>query len=280
MRDPRGAQIAVLSGLVAWGSLALEFGFSWERALATIGSALAVQALGNAWRGERFEARSALISALSLILLLRSSEVAFCAAAAAIAVGSKFVFRVRGRHVFNPTNIAIVALLLLTDQVWISSGQWGSDALAVAALVAAAFWVLPRVRGDLTIAFVSIWCALLFGRAWWLGDPLAIPLHQLSSGTLFVFAAFMLSDPRTIPNARAGRIIFAGIVALSGYVGRFVFFEPDALLYSLAGSALLVPLIDRWLPGSKFRWPGASRTSNDSREPKENFDGNPTPEPA
>jgi Na+-transporting NADH:ubiquinone oxidoreductase subunit NqrB len=280
MGDPRGAQIAVLSGLIAWGSLALEFGFGWERALVTIGSALAVQALGNRWRGESFEPRSALISALSLILLLRSADIGFCAAAAMIAVGSKFVIRARGRHVFNPTNIAIVSLLLTTDAVWVSSGQWGSEALAVATLVAAACWVLPRVRGDVTIAFVATWCALLFGRAWWLGDPLAIPLHQLSSGTLFVFAAFMLSDPRTIPNARAGRIVFAVGIALAGYVGRFVFFEPDALLFSLAGAALFVPWLDRWLPGSEFRWPSSSHTSTRSRERKENIDGSPHPEPA
>ena len=280
MGDPRGAQIAVLSGLIAWGSLGLEFGFGWEHTLATIGTALVVQALGSAWHGERFEPRSALISALSLILLLRSAHLGLFVAAAAIAVGSKFVFRAGGRHVFNPTNLAIVALLLLTDEAWVSSGQWGSEALAAATIAAAALWVLPRVRGDVTIAFLSIWSALLVGRALWLGDPLAIPLHQLSNGTLFVFAAFMLSDPRTIPNARAGRLLFAGIVAGAAYVGRFVFFEPNALLYSLAGAALLVPLIDRWLPGSEFRWPGSSRTSNDSRERKENHDGMPHPEPA
>ena len=257
MKDPRGAQIAVLSALAVWGATALDFGVTWERAAVTIGAALGVQALGNAWRGERFEPRSALISALSLILLLRTAHVGWAAAAAAIAVGSKFVLRARGRHVFNPTNLAIVALLLL-DAAWVSSGQWGSGVVAAASLAAAALWVLPRVRGDVTLAFAAIWSALLLGRALWLGDPLEIPLHQLSSGTLFVFAAFMLSDPRTIPNARAGRILFAALVALGGYVGRFLLYEPNALLYSLAAAALLVPLIDRWLPGRAFRWPGAS----------------------
>lgn len=273
MRDPRWAQILVLSGLMAWGSLALEFGFTWQRAVVTVGAALLTQAFGNAWRNQGFEARSALISSLSLILLLRTSDIVLCVLAAAIAVGSKFVVRFRGRHVFNPTNIALVALLLVTDAAWVSSGQWGSEELAVATILAAAFWVLPRVHGDVTIAFLVTWFALLFGRSFWLGDPLAIPLHQVSSGTLFVFAAFMLSDPRTIPNARAGRIVFAGVVALCGYIGRFVFYEPNALLYSLAGSALLVPWIDHLFPGELFQWSGMDRSSNASDTPKENSNG-------
>lgn len=267
MRDPRWAQIAVLTALAAWGAVALEFGFTWERAGATLATALGVQALGNAWRGERFEARSALISSLSLILLLHSAHVGWCVAAAAIAVGSKFTLRVRGRHIFNPTNLAIVALLLATDAVWVSSGQWGSGPVAAASLAAAALWVLPRVRGDVTLAFAAIWSALLFGRALWLGDPLSIPLHQLSSGTLFVFAAFMLSDPRTIPSRRAGRIVFAALVALGGYVGRFELYEPNALLYSLAAASLLVPAIDHLLPGRVFQWADTSTSSTTKKEP-------------
>lgn len=266
MADPRCAQIAVLAALTAWGAVALDFGLHGERAAAIVAVALGVQALGNASRGERFEARSALISALSLILLLRTAHVGWCVAAAVIAIGSKFVLRRRGRHVFNPTNLAIVALLLLSDSVWVSSGQWGSGPVAAASLAAAALWVLPRVRGDVTLAFAAIWSALLFGRALWLGDPLSIPLHQLSSGTLFVFAAFMLSDPRTIPNARAGRIVFAAVVALGGYVGRFELHEPNALLYSLAAAAPLVPVIDHWLPGRAYRWPGARHSSATTEE--------------
>ena len=255
LHDPRWAQIAVLSGLAVWGGLGLEFGLSGPAALATLGTALGVQALGNAGRGEPFDPRSALISGLSIVLLLRSAGPEWSIAAAAIAVGSKFLIRVRGRHLFNPTNLAIVVLLGLTDSVWVSSGQWGSGPIAAATLAAAAFWVLPRVRGDVTVAFAAIWTGLLLGRALWLGDPLSIPIHQLTSGTLFVFAAFMLSDPRTIPVARPGRIVFAALVAGSGYVGRFWLYEPDALLFSLFGAALVVPWIDRFFPGEAFVWP-------------------------
>ncbi len=258
------AQIAVLSLLVVAGLLLLDFDVRPASAIAFLATALAVQAIGNAGRGEPFEPRSALISALSLTLLLRSSELLWCVAAAALAVGSKFVLRADGRHLFNPTNFGIVSLLCVDallgrHAVWVSSGQWGSGPIVAASIAAGACWVLPRVRGDVTLAFLAFWAGALFARATWLGDPFAIPLHQLESGTLFVFAAFMLSDPRTIPNARSGRIVFAALVAAGGHVGRFVFHEPDALLYALALASLSVPLLDRCFPGRAFAWPARSK---------------------
>ena len=41
--------------------------------------------------------------------------------------------------------------------------------------------------------------AVLCGRSWWLGEPLAIPLHRLENGALLIFAFFMVSDPKTTP---------------------------------------------------------------------------------
>lgn len=258
--DPRHAQIAVLSGLVAWGAFALQFGARPACALAIGATAIAVEFLGTRWCGRRFDPRSPCISALSLVLLLRADGWVWGAVAAGIAVGSKFVIRRGGKHLFNPTNLALVVLLLATDRVWVSSGQWGSGALLAAALVAAACWVLPRARGDVTLAFVTFWAGALVGRALWLGDPLAIARHQLADGGLLLFAGFMISDPRTIPDTRPGRIAFAAAVAALAYWLRFARHEPDALLYALAVCALAVPWIDRLVPGRRFEWPAMPRT--------------------
>ena len=257
MRDPRPAQILVLGCLAAWGATALDFEVSGALSATILATALGMQALGQWLRREPFDPRSALISGLSLILLLRTDTLWLGALAAALAVGSKFVLRARGRHVFNPTNFALVALLLTTDAAWVSSGQWGSGPIAAAAFVAAACWVLGRSHGDVTIAFMASWVGLLVGRALWLGDPLTIPAHQLSSGALLLFAGFMISDPRTVPDSRVGRIVFASAVAGLGYVGRFVFYEPNALLFALVASAPLVPLLDHVFPGERFEWRAA-----------------------
>jgi Na+-transporting NADH:ubiquinone oxidoreductase subunit NqrB len=261
MRDPRIAQLGVLGALTLWGLLALDFEIAPLAAAVTLASALAAQLAGARLARVAFDPRSALISGLSLTLLLRGDVLAWHALAAVLAIASKFVLRVRGKHFANPTNFALAVLLLATDRVWVSPGQWGAGPLLAAALVAGACWVLRGARADATLAFLGAWCALLFGRALWLGDPLAIPLHQLESGALLLFAGFMLSDPRSLPDARPARIAFALLVAGLAYALRFRFFEPNALLYALAAVAPLTPLLDRHVPGVRFEWRRSSRST-------------------
>ena len=102
---------------------------------------------------------------------------------------------------------------------------------------------------------------LFRSRALWLGDPLSIPLHQLQNGALVLFAFFMISDPKTTPDTRLGRILFAGLVALGAWYVQFVWYWGNALLWSLAGCTLTVPLLDWLLPGPRYIWPQTSVTS-------------------
>jgi Na+-translocating ferredoxin:NAD+ oxidoreductase RnfD subunit len=115
-------------------------------------------------------------------------------------------------------------------------------------------------RTDVTLAFLIFHIALVFGRSMYLGEPMAIPLHRLQSGALLLFAFFMVSDPKTTPNSRAGRILFAALVALGASVVQFRFFATNGLLWSLAFCSLVMPLIDWLLPGSRYVW----RSSSDS----------------
>jgi Na+-transporting NADH:ubiquinone oxidoreductase subunit NqrB len=175
--------------------------------------------------------------------------------ASTIAVASKFVVRVRGKHVFNPTNGALALLLVLRAPVWVSAGQWGTAALFCFAIACAGMPVVHRAaRSDVTFGFLGVYALLLFGRALWLGQRFAVPLHQLSSGALLLFAFFMISDPRTTPDSRAGRFCFAALVALGGAFVPFVLYRTNGLLWSLAVCSLLVPLIDRLLPAARYQW--------------------------
>jgi Na+-transporting NADH:ubiquinone oxidoreductase subunit NqrB len=249
MGDPRLYQMAVLSSLLAYGALALGLDLRPGPMAAIAVSALGVQWLGSRGRGMPFDPRSAGISALSLCLLLRTDSAVVAAAAAAIAIGSKFTLRIADRHFANPSALGLVACLLWTNRAWISTGQWGSAAWFGLLVACAAGVVLQRARrGDVALAFLGWHAALLFGRALWLGDPWAIPIHALQSGSLLVFAFFMISDPKTTPATRAGRVVFAGIVAGVDLGLRFGLYEPNALLYSLVACAPLVPAIDRIFP--------------------------------
>ena len=83
---------------------------------------------------------------------------------------------------------------------------------------------------------------------------MAIPLHRLHNGALLVFAFFMISDPKTTPDSRAGRILFALLVALGGAFVQFKLFRTNGLLWSLAVFSMAVPIIDRLLPGPRYQW--------------------------
>src|SRR5262249_31250712 len=114
-------------------------------------------------------------------------------------------------------------------------------------------------RSDVSFAFIAFYCALLFGRSIYLGEPLAIPLHRLQSGALLLFTFFMISDPRTTPDSRAGRVLFAALVAFGGWYVQFRMFRINGLLWSLAACSLAVPVFDWILPGAKYNWARRSR---------------------
>ena len=265
--DPRHYQILVLASLLVYGLLRLDLEVRAGQALAMGAAALLTQLActrlarntRRAWAGAppRFDPRSACISALSLCLLLRTDRLWLAVTATVLAIAGKFFLRVGGKHLWNPTNFGLVVTMTASrGQVWVSPGQWGSAALFGFLVLCLGGLVVNRAaRADVTWAFLAAYGSLLLGRAWWLGQPPAIPLHQVASGAFLIFAFFMISDPKTTPDSRAGRILFAVLVAAGAAWAQFALYRPTGLLLSLACLAPLVPLLDRLLPGATYRWP-------------------------
>lgn len=269
--DARFFQIAALSLLLGAGILYFGFQVTPERALLYLGAALTAQFLFSRIFRTRFDPRSALVTGLSLCVLLRTNDPLLAAGAAAAAIASKFLIRVRGRHLFNPAAFGIVTALLLTGGAWVSPGQWGTDLMAAFLCVSLGGLVLfSAARLDIALGFLAAYGGILLVRALWLGDPLAIPLHQMQSGALLLFAFFMITDPRTTPATVTGRLIFAILTAALAAGIRFSFHIPEAIFYALILVNPLTPLIDRLLPGSPHNWSG-SHTQSQSSQKKEVF---------
>jgi Na+-transporting NADH:ubiquinone oxidoreductase subunit NqrB len=261
--DPRWLQIAILGSLLAWGIWQLDMPVSATQIAATLGGALVAQWVGTrAVQLPRFDAKSAVITALGLCLLLRTGDPAIGALAGFVAIAAKFMVRVNGKHLFNPAMLGLVATVGLTDAAWISPGQWGTAVFFAFALASVGFLVTLRSeRSDVTIAFLAAWSALLFGRAWWLGDPWAIPLHQLQNGALLLFAFFMISDPKTTPDARWARILYACAVAIVAGVIQFGLWRESGPVWALLLLSPLVPLLDLLIRAPRFAWPGRPSTA-------------------
>lgn len=259
--DARIFQIAFQAILLTVGVLARDFSLDPRQMALAFAAGLVTQRL---WlRGLGLEHRgslSALITCFGLSLLLRSDTLWVHPLAAALAISSKFVLRVNGKHVFNPANLGVIAAIVLLPGTWVSPGQWGNDVALAGWFVALGGLVTQRARRwDIAWVFLGAWFALVAARVVVLGQPWPILAHQVANGGLLLFAFFMISDPMTIPNRRAARVGYAFVVAAIAFVWQFALFRTNGLLWALFLASPLVPQIDRCWPADAFTWrPAAS----------------------
>ena len=270
MADPRHGQIAALLGLVSLGILAFGFEMPWWRPTVAVLTANLVQLVISQILKIPFDWRSPTISSLSLTLLLRTDGPELVALAAFAAIASKAVIRFRGRHFFNPTALGIVLIVLLFDGAWVSPGQWGTEGWIVVFIAGAGLAVTYGAsRLDVPLAFLGFWAALSFGRAWWFGDPFSIPLHQMSSGALVVFAFFMVSDPMTAPWNRFARLMWVGAVALTGFALQTSWIVTSGPIWGLVAMAPLVPVLNALFPAPVKQWRrAAAKDTSENVPPK------------
>jgi Na+-transporting NADH:ubiquinone oxidoreductase subunit NqrB len=204
---------------------------------------------------QKLNIRSALITSLGLSLLLRADHWTTMALAAASAIASKFLFQVGNKHFFNPANFGIITALLLTSDAWVSPGQWGEDWWYGLLFVGTGGMILQRVgRWDTTAAFLGSYSLLEAIRNLWLGWTWDVYLHRLMSGSLLLFALFMVTDPRSIPNARIGRIVWAVCIAIFTFILRNYFFISTAVFWALFILAPLTILFDAFLSAPEYSW--------------------------
>ncbi len=255
-RDARFFQIAFLAILLTTGVLLRDFSIAPAQVALTFAAGLATQAfwlkrLGLQQRG----ALSAIVTCCGLSLLLRSDTLWVHPLIAALAMSSKFLIRIRGKHLYNPANFGVIVAITLLPGAWVSPGQWGNDlALAVWFLMLGTLVAQRARRLDISWIFLGAFLGLVALRVALLGQSWAIWWHQLGNGALLLFAFFMISDPMTIPNRREARIAYAVIVAVGAVFWQYVLFRPNALIWSLFLLTPLVPLLDRWLPAAGFEW--------------------------
>lgn len=277
-RDPRWLQIGFLSLFLAFGLAARDFplwhapliwasalGTQWvclrvfkvrEAARAQRGSAEASLAADLAIRNPSLRSRepwalgqsfwlSPVITCFGLTLLLRTDTWWVPPLAACIAIAGKFVLRVGDRHLFNPANLGVCAAMLLSQHAWSSPTQWGEGAATMLWFTALGLMVVHRsFRADTSLAFLASWSLLKLWRVWHLGQRAAVFEHQMASASLLLFTFFMISDPKTTPRTRTGRVVFAACVALVAFVFTHTLWMKSALLWALFVCAPLVPLID------------------------------------
>ena len=128
--DPRVPVLILLAGYLVLGFTTLAWNRSPMQVLVTSVSACLLRALSRRDprpKGQLEFPISALITSLGLSILLNySHSFTLLLVPVFFAIGAKYVFTFKGRHVFNPAQIGVVLSLLLTNELITSAPayQW------------------------------------------------------------------------------------------------------------------------------------------------------------
>ena len=267
LKDPRYFQIFYLSLFLSYGIFELGWKADVFSFVTIIFTAILTQFAFSYFLTKNYSSwKSALITALGLCLLLKSNQWEILALGAFLAIASKFVFKVKGKHLFNPANFGIIVTILITGEAWISPGQWGSSLVLLYFIGAAAIMILFKVgRIDTSLIFlVTLFGLDILYTQVYLGWEWDVFAHKATNGTLLLYAFFMITDPVTTPNHKRGRAIWSVLLGMVSFVLMSQFYVHTAPIWVLFFLAPLTAFLDRKFQFERFHWLSQSKNNTNT----------------
>ncbi len=245
--NPLYLVIAAQVFFITLGKTVLPFNVSWLDIGAALVTAILAELLFS-YLESRYYGRphtvrapwSAVAAALGLGIFFRATNPWYFALAALVAIGSKYLIRRGGVHIFNPSNIAIVTMIFaFPSAATVELTQWGNNVWVYLLIAAICFFVAYRADVWLiTISFLVSYTVLLFMSLPYHLDILAVHHFGLLGPSLVLFASFMITDPRTTPKGTIARILH-GVAVAAG----FFLLELWGIKYSLFVASFLTALL-------------------------------------
>lgn len=226
MITPKRLIVGLITLILVAGELRYGILGGYERLGLSLGGCLAAEYLFSQLVQERSASYvSAYITGVSLAILTKpqSNLLWPFLLGAVLAIGSKYVLRYRGRHLWNPSNFGIGVLLLFgANHVAILSEQWG-NALGTNVVIWAVGLLVAYRAGVLHVAasYVASFLGLAALRSVVAGTSLVAEVAPLTGPMYQLFVLFMITDPRTTVDSRRGRIAVAVAIAAAEAVIRF-----------------------------------------------------------
>jgi Na+-translocating ferredoxin:NAD+ oxidoreductase RnfD subunit len=230
----------LLAGHLSYGILE-----SYKKtALAIIVSIIAELTLGRMVFGKWLNLASAYITGISVGILVRSPAYWPYALCSMISIMSKYVLRVKGRHIWNPSNFGIAVLLFLAPETMaLLSIQWGNNYWSLLVI-----WVLGSIiiwrarRFHICATYVVSFFLFAFLRSWITGDPWQAEVAPITGPMYQLFVFFMITDPKTTVRSKTGQCVVAFCVALAEFVLRLdqVVYAPIFALFFVGPAANLI----------------------------------------
>jgi enediyne biosynthesis protein E5 len=227
----------------------LSFGIleSWKKTLLAIVVSIVTElVLGQIFYRKWMHPASAYISGISVGILVRSPAFWPYALCSAISIMSKYVLRVKGRHIWNPSNFGISALLFLAPEaVAPLSIQWGNYLLPMVVI-----WILGSViiwrlrRFHITGIYVASFIVFAFLRSWMTGSPWQSEIAPITGPMYQLFIFFMITDPKTTVRSKTWQCVVVFLVALVEMVMRLnqIVYAPFYALFIVGPTAMLIEI--------------------------------------
>jgi Na+-translocating ferredoxin:NAD+ oxidoreductase RnfD subunit len=285
VRDPRLHVAAVIITIHVLGQVALGFHVSIPQILAAILTCAIIEVALTFRQSRAFVwPASAMLTGSGVALILRvvgmppgepwsfDSWYVF-AGVAGFSLLTKYVIKYRGSHVFNPSNFGLVVAFVVLGSTRIEPLDfwWGplDPALLAAYAVIIGGGLLITRRLKLLALAGSFWLALVVGvgllagsghcmTANWAFAPVCgVDFWRVivTSPEVMIFLFFMITDPKTVPAGRVGRVAFGILVAVASTLliapQTDEFGTKVALLSGLVLMCAVRPLLDRMLPEPK-----------------------------
>jgi hypothetical protein len=245
--DPRYLAPALITCVLLAGQITFGFLESWSRTFLAIATAIIVEMLVvRLLYGKWPHLASAYVSGISVGILVRSPAFWPYALCSAISITSKYVLRIRGRHLWNPTNFGIVAMLLLaSDTVAGLSVQWGNNLLPMVFVWVFGAVILRMVgRLHITVTYVASFLFFAAVRAAVTGHPLLSEVAPITGPMYQLFIFFMITDPKTTVGPKWAQSLVAVLIAALETVFRLMQFvyAPFYALFIIGPIANLIEM--------------------------------------
>lgn len=238
----------------------LSFGIleSYERTGLAIATAIVAElVMGRLTYGSWPNPASAYITGISVGILVRSPFFWPYVLCSLISISTKYVLRWRGRHLWNPSNFGLSAVLFLApDTVSHLSIQWGNVVAPMVVIWLLGFAITWRVgRLHISATYVLCFLALSFVRSAYAGTPWLATVAPITGPMYQLFIFFMVTDPKTTVREPRWQCVVVAAVAVVEMILRLneVVYAPFYALF-LVGPAALV--LESLLTTRAVREPG------------------------
>ena len=218
----------------------------WKTGLA-IGTALACELiLGRVFYGKWLNLASAYISGISVGILVRSPAFWPYALCSAISIMSKYVLRVKGRHIWNPSNFGLSVLFFLAPETMAGlSIQWGNYLAPLLVI-----WILGSIiiwrarRFHISATYVLSFFLFAYLRSLITGHPFESEIAPITGPMYQLFVFFMITDPKTTVKTKWGQCLVAFLVAFAEFIFRLnqVVYAPFYALFFVGPAANLIEI--------------------------------------